>query len=204
MKRKIVSVLLTLVIFITFGVVGVKAQADIEALENEFFQFCDNNIKSYEGDSVKIYDYVEADSMIFFNGQCSWIFMHQNVAKVESLGDCYFISGVRENGMSGLDVYVKADGTIYPLETGYENNVVTDLIPVSKLQGQMFCRIGDVNDDDVLNIRDATELQKFIANKEADTITNTSLQKKVFDMNKDEAVNVKDATAIQKRIAKIS
>lgn len=205
MKRRILSVLLVVSVFMTLNVIRVKAETDMEALEKEFFEFCDSNVKStYEGDGVRIYDYIESDTMIFFYAQCDWIFMHQNVAKVESLGEWYFISGVRENGMSGLDVFVKSDGNIYPLETAYEQGIVTDPAPAAKLQGTMFCRMGDVNGDDVINVRDATNLQKYLAKKSADTITNKILKQKVFDMNMDGDVNVKDATAIQKRIAKIT
>lgn len=59
--------------------------------------------------------------------------------------------------------------------------------------------LGDVNDDEKVNIKDATEIQKFAA-KITDLDADAQLR---ADVNADEKVNVKDATTIQKYVAKI-
>lgn len=63
-------------------------------------------------------------------------------------------------------------------------------IPVSKL-------IGDVDGDGKISVRDATAIQKHLA----DILLLTQEQKNVADFNKDGTVNVRDATSIQKFLA---
>lgn len=61
-------------------------------------------------------------------------------------------------------------------------------------------KIGDVNLDGKLNIRDATLIQKYLAKM----VEFNDLQKKYLaDFNADFKVTIKDATAIQKKIANI-
>ena len=57
--------------------------------------------------------------------------------------------------------------------------------------------VGDANGDGKVNIKDATLIQKFLANLE----TLGALGKEVSDVNSDSRVTIKDATAIQKKIA---
>lgn len=201
--KKIISVFLILVMTIMMGTTSIKAEINEEKLESEFFSFCDNIRKAGKGDTVSIYDSLETDSVIFFQGGCNWIFEHQSIAQIGNLGDWYFITGLRKNGMSGLDVYVKTADKIYPLEDAYENNVITDLTPVAMLKGPMFYHLGDINGDIILNIKDATALQKYLANIETEIIINGLLQREIFDMNKDEKINIRDVTAIQKYLVGI-
>ena len=57
--------------------------------------------------------------------------------------------------------------------------------------------IGDVNTDSTVNIKDATTIQKHLA----DIIVLNTYQLKLADVNYDDSVNIKDATFIQKLIA---
>jgi len=59
--------------------------------------------------------------------------------------------------------------------------------------------LGDVNGDGKVNIKDATQIQKFAAK----LLDLTEDEKLRADVNSDGKVNVKDATAIQKYVAKI-
>lgn len=61
----------------------------------------------------------------------------------------------------------------------------------------MIC--GDVNDDGIVTIKDATVIQKHIA--KLTEITGDFL--KAADVNGDGVVTIKDASAIQKYIAKL-
>lgn len=202
--KKLLSLLISLLLFVLISTVNISAEVNKEALADEFYDFCNSKIvTTYEHDYVSIGDYIEADGMVFFTGGCSWIFSHEMVIYADSIGDWHFMTNPRENGLSGLGVYVKANGEIYPVEDALEKGIVTDLTPVSKLEGIIFYHIGDINGDKSLNVKDATALQKYLANKETKIITNNDIRKKVFDMNKDERVNIKDATAIQKYIAKM-
>lgn len=58
-------------------------------------------------------------------------------------------------------------------------------------------KLGDVNLDGKLNIRDATKIQKFIAKLESFVV----LQNNVADYDSDGKINIKDATRIQMFIA---
>lgn len=203
MKRSIIA-LLTLVICISISITGVQAKFNKETLIEDFYDFCNNKIESTnENDYVFINDYIETDDMIFFTGQCSWIFMHQMIVCADSMGDWHFMSNPCESGLSGLGVYVKLGNDIYSIETAWEENLVTDLTPVSKLKDLAFYHTGDINGDKNLNIKDATALQKYIANKEVEVVSSPNIREKIFDMNKDEKVNIQDATAIQKYLAKM-
>ncbi len=57
--------------------------------------------------------------------------------------------------------------------------------------------LGDVNGDGVVNVKDATAIQKHIAG----LITLSGKELILADYNLDKAVNIKDATTIQKKIA---
>lgn len=59
--------------------------------------------------------------------------------------------------------------------------------------------IGDFNEDGIINIIDATEIQKYYAND----IALTPVQKIIGDVNDDGIVNILDATEIQKNISEI-
>ncbi len=59
--------------------------------------------------------------------------------------------------------------------------------------------LGDVNGDGKVNIKDATQIQKFAAK----IISLTDAEQIRADVNADGKVNIKDATAIQKFVAKI-
>ena len=59
--------------------------------------------------------------------------------------------------------------------------------------------LGDVNGDGKVNIKDATQIQKFAAK----LIDLTDAEKIRADVNADTKINIKDATAIQKFVAKI-
>ncbi len=105
----------------------------------------------------------------------------------------------------GLYIYSTRDCTLYTLREAWKQQIprieeILDLISNS--------RIGDVNYDDEVNIKDATLIQKHIA--ELDTIQNDYIGYSTYyegnprymsDFNRDGERNVKDATAIQKYIA---
>ena len=59
--------------------------------------------------------------------------------------------------------------------------------------------LGDINGDNAININDATEIQKYIA----ELIELSDKQKAVADTNGDGDVNINDATQIQKYIAEL-
>ena len=68
----------------------------------------------------------------------------------------------------------------------------------SGIDGDIFGLMGDTDDNDTVNVKDATQIQKFAAKLIELDEASTALA----DVNLDDKVNVKDATAIQKWVAK--
>lgn len=74
---------------------------------------------------------------------------------------------------------------------------INNLVPISNSNPSGV--LGDANEDSVLNIKDATTIQKYIAG-----IINLSEKgKELADYDENGEINIKDATAIQKCIAGI-
>ena len=74
-----------------------------------------------------------------------------------------------------------------------------NLLPIRFCRVEKFISMGDVNLDGSVNIKDATAIQKHIAN----LITLDEKGYDVADVDGSGSVNIKDATAIQKHIAGI-
>lgn len=74
-----------------------------------------------------------------------------------------------------------------------------DVVYTQRYFGTSPTGFGDVNLDGKLNIKDATAIQKHIAN----LILLTETEESVADFNSDGRITIQDATAIQKAIAKI-
>lgn len=89
-----------------------------------------------------------------------------------------------------MDVYVKAGDKIYSLETAWENNLVTDLSPLVEFESVNFYPMGDINGDKVVNIKDATTLQKYLANINTALSISNTYEDDVFDVNGDGNVNI--------------
>ena len=66
-------------------------------------------------------------------------------------------------------------------------------------QNVKLCRLGDVNGDGKIDVSDATEIQKFLA----ELVELTPERKQAADTNADGKVDVSDATQIQKFLAEL-
>lgn len=95
------------------------------------------------------------------------------------------------------------DGTVTNMQATYEDGFMVfvtehfSLYVVAVEKPAPVYEIGDVNLDGVVNIKDATTVQKWVAS----IITLSDEALAVADTNADKTVNVKDATTIQKKIA---
>ncbi len=86
--------------------------------------------------------------------------------------------------------------TIYGYENSYAENYAKEYDINFVSIGNAY-KSGDVNADGVINIKDATQIQKSIAN----LTTFTDTQAILADYNSDGQINIKDATEIQKHLA---
>lgn len=110
----------------------------------------------------------------------------------------------------GLCVYVPQAKQVISLREAYDTDLANiDAVFTDYGLGELF---GDANGDRKLNIKDATHIQKCLANIETfDTndringICECNNEEVVYisDFNRDGVRNIKDATAIQKYIAKL-
>ncbi|MBE6794575.1 MAG: hypothetical protein E7532_06495 [Ruminococcaceae bacterium] len=131
------------------------------------------------------------------------------VAKI--FGDYVMRSSYRTStrSMFGYFIYLPETKELYTLEDAYDANIpgVYKLF-TDKNYGKL---IGDVNNDNELSIKDATVIQKYLANLV--TIFNNLIEgyeetenapKFIADFNRDGKLNIRDATAIQKHLAGIT
>ena len=68
----------------------------------------------------------------------------------------------------------------------------------SSIDGELYGLMGDADANGTINVKDATQIQKYAAK----LITLDETSEALADVNLDGKVNVKDATAIQKWVAK--
>ncbi len=99
----------------------------------------------------------------------------------------------------GYHIYVPAEDKVYTLEDAY-NSGVSGIEEALKSLSAQIAIVGDCDANHKINVKDATYLQKHIA--ELDVPSHSFWEPElVFDYNKDKNVNIRDATAIQKHIA---
>lgn len=114
---------------------------------------------------------------------------------VSSSGSYVFI-----NDSEYGDSYIYYDNTMTDLLDWYEANLGDELggTFVIKAVTTKSNLLGDVNLDGVLNIEDATEIQKHLAEK----VTFTDTSKANADFNRDGIISILDATEVQKYIVR--
>lgn len=98
-------------------------------------------------------------------------------------------------------IYIPATNRLYSLVEAWETGVEgVETLFTNEILGEMM---GDVNNDEKLNIRDATLIQKDLANR-ADIYSyfkDETYAEAVSDFNGDGKLSIRDATAIQKYLA---
>lgn len=101
----------------------------------------------------------------------------------------------------GYFVYIPATNRLYSIIEAYEMGVEgVETLFENKILGEMM---GDANNDEKLNIRDATIIQKDLAGM-VDIyyyFNDKTYAGKVSDFNGDDKLSIRDATAIQKYLA---
>lgn len=109
---------------------------------------------------------------------------------------------------SGYFVYVKESDTFIPLVEDEMENII-ELCPdfVETIEeNEVGVLIGDVNRNDVLDINDVTEIQRYLANC---YIVNIDHEVEVYgsidivDYNRDGVNNILDATMLQRHLARL-
>lgn len=104
---------------------------------------------------------------------------------------------ISKNNLTETSFITFLDSGNYSVRIISDNNVVSDSMDFEiEYKGQL---IGDVNSDGVINISDATTVQKYLAQ----LIDFNNEQQVIADTNGDGIINISDATQIQKYIAQL-
>ncbi len=116
-----------------------------------------------------------------------------------------YVGPILEPYHLGLHVYLPKEDKLYTLREAWDLPVEGIEAVFTEYEENIGRRIGDTNDDNEINIKDATLIQKSLTGLEEIPYDEYGPygKKKGFisDFNRDGERNVKDATAIQKHIA---
>ncbi len=165
----------------------------------DYYQYID--MFEYNADGSATSDEATPDYILTF---CNAMF-GSLIFCTEVIGD-YVVISAEAYVPYGIALYVFStnDNTVYTLKEAWE----AQLPRIEEIMNLVGDRIGDVNYDDEVNIKDVTLIQKHIAGLE--TIKDDGIPyltyiegnpKFISDFNRDGKRNIKDATAIQKYIA---
>ncbi len=136
---------------------------------------------------VKTMSLTQPDKLVYYKGEK----LDLTNAKLGVV----FVSS--DNYSEVIDVTSDMVSGYNPNESGYQTLKVTYLGAKENFTVRVLDElIGDVNCDGNINVVDATEIQKYIVNKDALSQDGVS----VADVNGDGAINVADATLIQKYV----
>lgn len=224
MKNIIVSILLTLILCLS--TIAVNAQ-DFPDVSNKSSDTANDNtvlfenkylnwIKENNNNFVDNYFYYETYTHQDKNGKADWVLLYAGLyPRTDEI--CYFRAGNVIVYAPGAGDYFRYGYGIYDIQA----DKFLDLFDLGKdisgynglednlLKTKENRLIGDLNSDNQLTIKDATEIQLQLTQAEPvfDTFVigqpTSPYEKSGFyaDCNEDGKVNIRDATFIQKRLA---
>lgn len=100
-------------------------------------------------------------------------------------------------------IYVPEINEVYTLEEAYTKRIA-GIDNVFSESGIRAAIIGDSDGNGILNVKDATVIQKKLAGYDIKSYYDSTVEFLVDDFNRDDNCNIKDASAIQKNLAGIS
>lgn len=225
MKRniiRIISTLLVLVLSLSCSAVFASAEEEDfgcrEAFAKMYKEFRPNNPSGFwffyeegfryyaDNDTTKAPEFIQAFA-VTEGGSDAMV--------TAIVGDYYIFTNWCEPYILGIYIYTPADGKIYTLAEAIEANIegIDVMLKQNALSPIKAKHICDMDNDEKLTIKDATFIQKVIADLEVmpdnpllSASEKNSTPKEAFtncfgDLNRDGVCNIKDATAIQKHLA---
>lgn len=223
--KQIISAVIALALIVSMGIVGIfgasAEKSDYgckEAFSNFYQELFENDTENNFWNEYNTKNYYSDENMEatpdFMLVSCSTL-LNFSVTSI-ILGDYVITVAAEAYPYSlGIYVYTPTDGEIRTLTEAYVDDVkgVRNMIETYDVEYANVRRIGDVDKDENLNIKDATLIQKKLAgivelNDDIvgirfNDINSTGACYSYADFNRDEKVNIKDATAIQKHLAKM-
>lgn len=204
--KRIIALILALIL-LSSSLITASAQVDEEKLLQDYIQYMETTYNSkYEPapwvGAPGIDKVVESDGVVFFSAHSWHLTLTAGILII--IGDWFYHNNSIEKP-NGLALLVQKDGVIYDLETAYNKGIITDLSPTVEFdgfQGRSVYPIGDADGNHQLNIKDATAIQKHLADMDTELVCE-EYRKIIMDSNMDEEINIKDATFIQKKLANL-
>lgn len=197
--KRIIALLISLLLIILSSVTA-SAEVDIDELKEDYIAYLDETMDTRHHGLIIIGEAYEENGVLYFFALCGHANFVDEYHKI--IGGWYYNSPYTI-GPGGIGLFVQSDGKIYDLETAYNTGIITDLNPTLKVLNRSGLKVypnGDANGDCVLNIRDATAIQKNLAGIET-VLIKEDVRQVIMDTDKDGSITVRDATMIQKRIA---
>lgn len=214
--RRILVALVLLCVCFTFCIYSVSAN---EYIESEYDEYTDIFYNYYAGDK-EISDFRYKTLYVHYGDESSdtplyvLAFMSQTGLIPDRYlavyGDYVLYNGGWLPYWLGLYVYTPESGSVCKFSDAYLSVDGIDACFESLMENKFAYLIGDVNSDCVLNIKDATFMQKCFAGMEEFDLDHSltgvwedSSQQlsHISDFNRDGSCDIKDATAVQKHIA---
>ncbi len=197
MKKTLICIALIFVLLSSYSA-SVSAEVNSDALKEEFlYYYYNGSPETFPDAEVYMGEIIELEDKVIFTGY--GLYAPFNMEYAKRFGDWYCYLPYYWTP-SSISVYVKFSDEIYTLDEAWDDGILTDITPVLNLVGKDFYPVGDVNQDKEINVKDATELQKYLACMVRKWYISYD---GICDLNDDGKINIRDVTAIQKSLAKI-
>ncbi len=165
----------------------------------KFWSFC-TDIEEYSTGMVEIWDAKVIGDILIFTGDCAGTEQDPMESYSEILGDWVVSNSGYYTYGQGLCLYAYDGEKFYTIKEAWDSGIVTDLSEVEDFSEPIYVtKIGDVNRDKKIDIKDATSIQKHLADLTTLVVENGFGY--IYDYTKDSEINIKDVTATQKHIA---
>ncbi len=164
-----------------------------------FWSFCTDN-EEYSAGKVEIWDTKKIGDVLIFTGDLVDAEQDPMEGYSEVLGDWVVSNYGYYTYGQGLCLYAYDGEKFYTIKEAWDSGIIIDLSEVEDFSEPIYVtKIGDANRDKKIDIKDATSIQKHLA--DLTTLIVEDGFGYVYDYTKDSNINIKDATAIQKHIA---
>ena len=204
--KRIISMVVLICMIGSLSAIGASAYDFDERFLEDFYDFSthyDPDVEPFSLDNIVIQNYKEVDDLVVFSGYPepdNFTVMIPMDACVKIMDNWVVINiGYFSHG-NGFCIFVYDGENFYNIGEAWESGLITDLSVLEDFCDPVYVtRIGDVNRDKNIDIKDATTLQKHLVGLINLPVANGFGN--IYDYADDGEINVRDATAIQKHIA---
>lgn len=205
--KKIFCFTFVLLVLFTASVLSLSAAEDKNPCINPFVNYIkrESGLTEIYEDEVCFEFAVKIDDIYVFRANYGG---YSDLCTNQKIGDYLFTYGAifGDEKLNPTGVYALCENKVITLSEAYNKGVVDmDKLYASLPENTGTYRFGDADMDGKLTVKDATLIQKYIANFEdiVYKVHTTDYQSDLLNFNHDNRTNIKDATDIQKHLADI-